>query len=99
MKGLRAAEQRYGFQFPPVYRTLLADGHLNPGGRDALQLTDLEWLTPTAIAAYRLFEPPAYPLIPFAMTARVDEWCWRLDWADEGGEPPVAFRERGGPTV
>jgi hypothetical protein len=94
---MRAAEDRYGFRFPPVYRALLEAEHL-AGPADVLQATDLEWLPPARIATYKFFLPPAAPLVPFAITARRDEWCWRLDWA-EAGEPAVVFRERGGLAV
>ena len=94
MQGVRAAETRYGFQFPPAYRALLIGGHLKARGDGLLALTDLEWLTPSEIAVYEPFRPLAAPLVPFATTARVDEWCWRLDW-QEAGEPAIVLRERG----
>src|SRR4051794_2043420 len=98
MRGVRAAEQRYGFQFPESYRVMLANGHFVAKSNAAIHLTDLEWLTPAAIAAYRPFDPPEYTLIPFATSGRMDEWCWRPDLADAGvSELPIVLRERGGP--
>lgn len=92
-----AVEERYGFKLPEVYRLLSDAGHLDPRGSDCLTLTDVEWLTPQDIAEYKFLDwqaPHKTWFVPFAISARRDEWGWRLDWA-AGGEPPVVFCERG----
>jgi hypothetical protein len=92
-----AVEERYAFELPEVYRSLCAAGHFNHRGTDCLNLIDVEWLTPEDIADYKFLDwqaPHKKWFVPFAMSARRNEWGWRLDWAG-GGEPPVAFCERG----
>jgi hypothetical protein len=93
----RAIEARYGFSLPASYRALQAEGRFAAGSENWLHLTDLEWLGLRDIAAYQFEDwqlAAAGHFVPFAISARRDEWCWRLDWAN-GGEPPVVFLERG----
>src|SRR5262245_53273534 len=94
---LAVIEERYGISLPHLYRTLSAAGHFDHHGGVCLALTDVEWLRPQEIASYEFLDwqaPHKTWFVPFAMSARRDEWGWRLDWAD-GGEPPVVFCERG----
>lgn len=93
-----AIEQRYGCGLPDVYRALRKQGHFDWHGPDAspdyLFLTDLEWLSLQEIAEYQFFDWQIGGLIPFAISARRDEWCWRRDW-QQGAEPPVVLCRRG----
>ena len=97
MDQLQAIESRYGIVVPAAYRAMHAEGRFTAGSENWLSLTDLEWLDLVEIAAYE-FEhwqlAHAGGFVPFAVSARRDEWCWRLDWAD-GGELPIAFCEHG----
>ncbi len=91
-------EQRYGYRPPNVYRTMQKKGHFDwhgpNGSPDDLFLTDLEWLSLQKIAEYKFFDWQVGVLLPFAISARRDEWCWRLDW-QQSAELPVVFCERG----
>jgi hypothetical protein len=94
---LVAVEERYGFALPALYRSLSAADHFDHRGNACLDFTDVEWLKPLDIAEYEFLEwqaPHKKWFVPFAISARRDEWGWRLDWA-AGGEPPVVFCERG----
>lgn len=95
---LTAIRTRYGCELPPSYCALLAKGHFSPSPwENFLALHDCEWLPLAEIAAYRFLSFQIASdggFVPFAVSARRDEFCWRLDWA-AGGEPPVVFCERG----
>jgi len=94
---LAAVEQRYGFCLPDLYQWFSAAGHFDHSGNACLALTDVEWLRPQEIASYKFLEwqaPHKTWFVPFAISARRDEWGWRLDWAVDG-KPPVVFCERG----
>jgi hypothetical protein len=81
---------RYGFQVPEQYRLVRAKGLLDHGSPNDLFLTDLEWLTIEAIATYSPLDFQIKGLIPFAMTARSDLFCWYPAWATER-HVPVTF--------
>lgn len=91
-------QQRYGFALPGLYRTLLARGHFSPRPwKNYLSFDDCEWLTLEAIATYEFLDFQITSdggFVPFAVSGRRDEWCWRLDWAAQAG-PPVVFCEHG----
>lgn len=86
-----AIEKRYGFSLPNEYLALRYSGHLTwpePEPKVYLHLSDFEWLTPEEIARYDFFDQiPG--LVPFAISARRDEWAWRTDWAVDGRVPVV----------
>lgn len=69
-------EQRTGVCIPESYRALLAAGAFEPTGASALRLSDVRWLTPTAIRKWRHLEFMVDGLVPFAKSARRDLYCW-----------------------
>lgn len=91
-------QQRYGFALPGLYRTLLAKGHFSTKPwKNYLGFDDCEWLSVEDIATSEFLDFQITSdggFVPFAISARRDEWCWRLDWATSA-EPPIAFCERG----
>jgi hypothetical protein len=94
---LQRAEQRFGISIPDSYSNLVGTGAFSWGGPENVHkylfLSDLEWLTPAEIAGYEfLFDYPC--IVPFAVSARRDEWAWYPAWC-EAGESAVVFRERG----
>ncbi len=94
---LQRAEQRFGMSIPDSYSDLAGTGALTWNGPERVDehlfLTDLEWLTPAEIADYEFLL--AYPgIVPFAISARRDEWAWYPTWS-EAGEPSVVLSERG----
>lgn len=98
METLAAIQQRYGFEFPGLYQTLLSKGHFSPQPwTNYLVFDDCEWLSAEAIATYQFLDFQITSdggFVPFAISARGDEFCWRLDWAT-GAEAPIVFCERG----
>jgi hypothetical protein len=92
-------ERRYGFTIPPMYRQLEAQGQC--GYRRAqgngLSFYDCEWLSLEGIATYK-FNTWEIAVdggfVPFAITGRHEPYCWRLDWATDGNEPPIVICER-----
>lgn len=98
MDAVASIRQRYGFALPDLYCTLLAKGHFSPQPwMNYLSLDGCEWLTLDAIASYEFLDFQITSdggFVPFAVSSRCDEWCWRLDWA-ASAEPPVVFCERG----
>lgn len=95
---LSSIRDRYGFELPELYRSILANGHFSTSPWDNYwELQDCEWLPLDAIAAYEFLDfqiTSEGGFVPFAVSTRQDEFCWRLDWA-AGAEPPVVFCERG----
>jgi hypothetical protein len=92
MSAIVKIEERYGLTLPADYLSLLKEDHLSWHGPNAspnfLFLTDLEWLSIDEIACYEFLDQiPG--LVPFAITARRDEWAWRVDWALHGVVPVV----------
>lgn len=89
---------RYGFDLPELYRKLLAKGHFAPKPwENYLNLHECEWLSLEEIAAYEFLDFQITSdggFVPFGITARRDEYCWRIDWATEA-EPPIVFCGRG----
>lgn len=98
MSQFASIEKRYGIRIPDLYRTLHDAGHFDPdAGDNYLAFTDNEWLSPDEIAEYEFLEwqaPHKTWFVPFSISARRDEWGWRLDWITDG-EPAVVFCERG----
>lgn len=98
MDTIAAIQSRYGFGLPATYRALLEKGHLSPNPwENYLALQDCEWLSLEQIANYEFLDFQITSnggYVPFAVSSRRDEFCWRLDWA-EGKEPPIVFCERG----
>lgn len=96
---LASIRDRYGIDLPPSYRTVLADGHFNTSPWDNYwELSDCEWLSLDDIATYDFLDFQITSdggFLPFAVSARRDEYCWRVDWAVASDEPPVVFCERG----
>lgn len=97
--GIALIRSRYGFELPQNYQTILANGHFHTSPWDNYwELCDCEWLSPDDIAAYEFLDfqiTSRGGFVPFAVSARRDEYCWRLDWSDGSEEPPVVFCERG----
>lgn len=91
-------QQRYGYSPPDLYRTLRAAGHFSTTPwENYLSFHDCEWLSPEEIAGYEFLDFQITSdggFVPFAVSSRRDEYCWRLDWS-AGAERPVAFCERG----
>lgn len=91
-------QKRYGFALPDLYQTLLAKGHFSSKPwKNYLSFDDCEWLSPENIATYKFLDFQITSdggFVPVAVSARRDEWCWRLDWATSA-EPPIVFCERG----
>lgn len=92
-------EGRYGFALPPIYRTLQALGCFGDAGDLTrwLGFYDCEWLSLPSIAQYS-FNPWEIAVdggfVPLAITGRGEPYCWRLDWASPGEEPPIVLCER-----
>ncbi len=97
-EAVRAIQQRYGFSLPELYLNLLSRGHFSVVPWDNyLSLSDCEWLSLPAIAEYKFLSFQIQSLggfVPFAVTPRGDEYCWKLDWITSS-EPAVVFCERG----
>jgi hypothetical protein len=98
MDAIASIRERYGFEFPELYRTLLAKGHYSTTPwENLLDLRECEWLSLEEIATYEFLDFQITSdggFVPFGISSRRDEFCWRLDWAT-GGEPPIVFCERG----
>lgn len=98
MEPNEAIRKRYGFDFPASYRAMQEQGHFSTDPwENYLELQDCEWLPPEQIATYEFLDFQITSdggFVPFAVSARRDEYCWRLDWAS-GSEPPVVLCERG----
>jgi len=99
MNGYERIEQRYGFALPQSYQDLQSRGHFDFGRVpcDCLEFYECEWLSLDGIADYQFnrWEIAADGgFVPFAMTARHEPFCWRLDWGSETSEPPVVICER-----
>lgn len=63
-----------------------------------LNLHECEWLSLEEIATYKILDfqiTSEGGFVPLGITARRDEYCWRIDWATEA-EPPIVLCERGG---
>lgn len=81
-------EARYQFVLPEAFRELWRRGFctiLGPGrpGPRYLMLPDMEWMPLEMIATFR-FEPYHLPgLVPFAITAGGDYWCWQPEFTRE----------------
>lgn len=95
---IASIRNRYGFDFPELYRKLLEMGHFSTTPwENYLNLHECEWLSLEEIATYEFLDFQITSdggFVPFGITARRDEYCWRIDWATEG-EPPIVFCERG----
>jgi hypothetical protein len=94
-------KQRYGFDLPETYRVLQGQGHLALPWEKYLVFQDCEWLNLEDIAEYEfndweIASDGGY--VPFAITARHEPYCWRLDWA-AGGEPAIVLCEQGEKAV
>lgn len=99
MDEFKSIEQRYGFSLPPTYRQLESQGHFTTGRGcgDWLGFYDCEWLTLAGIANYEFHSWEIAVdggFVPFAITGRHEPYCWRLDWAVEGSEPPIVICEQ-----
>jgi hypothetical protein len=73
-----AIRKQHDFEVPTAYRQMYEKGFLDSSGEHALEFSDLEWLPPETIAAYR---PPPYraaDFLPFAETGRGDTWSWAM---------------------
>lgn len=86
-------EARYRLKLPSDYLQLYEANRFTWFGVDKspeyLSFTDLEWLTLDEIAEYKFLDQ-IDGLVPFAISARRDEWSWRTDW-NTGSEPSVVF--------
>ena len=92
-------EQQYGFATPPTYRQLEAQGHFDyrRDQADWLRFYDCEWLSLEGIATYKFNSWEIAVdggFVPFAINGRHEPYCWRLDWATDGNEPPIVICER-----
>ncbi len=91
-------QTRYGFALPDIYRALLVKGHFTTKPwKNYLSFDDCEWLSLDQIANYKFLDFQITSdggFVPFAVSSRRDEYCWRLDWAT-GTESPVVFCEYG----
>ena len=91
-------QKRYGFSFPDLYQTLLAKGHFSvKPWKNYLSFDDCEWLSLENIATYKFLDFQITSdggFVPFAISSRRDEYCWRLDWAS-GANTPIVFCEYG----
>lgn len=98
MDALASIQSRYGFTLPELYQNLLAKGHFSARPwENYLCFDDCEWLSLPDIASYEFLDfqiTSKGGFVPVAISARRDEWCWRLDWAT-GAKPPIVFCERG----
>ena len=98
MDTIAAIRQRYGFELPELYFRLLSTGHFSTKPWETyLNLHECEWLSLEEIATYEFMEFQITSdggFVPFGISARRDEYCWKLDWATET-EPPVVVCERG----
>jgi hypothetical protein len=94
MDAIAGIEMRYGIHLPPLYRTLLERKHFDHKHREShLSFSDHEWLTLEEIAQYKFLSwqaPSKSWMVPFAISARRDEWGWRSDW-QQGDDLPVVF--------
>jgi hypothetical protein len=97
MDAITSIRERYGFEFPKTYRALLEQGHFSTTPwENYLDFHDCEWLTLEDIANYEFLDFQITSdggFVPFAISTRRDEFCWRLDWAN-GAEPPIVLCER-----
>lgn len=91
-------QKRYGFALPDLYQSLLANGHFTvKPWNNYLSFDDCEWLSLENIATYRFLDFQITSdggFVPFAVSSRRDEYCWRLDWAT-GANSPIVFCEYG----
>jgi hypothetical protein len=98
MDAIAGIEMRFGMRLPPLYRTLLERKHFDHKHEEShLSFSDHEWLTLEQIAKYQFLSWQASHkswMVPFAISARRDEWGWRTDWL-AGDEPPVVYCEHG----
>lgn len=99
MNGYEKIQQRYGFALPQAYRDLQSQGRFDCGRVpcDCLEFRECEWLTLDGIAEYQFNRWEIAVdggFVPFAMTARHEPYCWRLDWGTAAVEPPIVLCER-----
>lgn len=99
MNEYESIERRYGFAIPPTYRQLEARGVLDHrrGLEGQLGFYDCEWLSLEGIATYKFNSWEIAVdggFVPFAITGSHEPYCWRLDWATDGNEPPIVICER-----
>ena len=91
-------QKRYGFSLPDLYQTFLAKGHFTAKPwKNYLNFDDCEWLSLENIATYKFLDFQITSdggFVPFAVSSRRDEYCWRLDWAT-GANSPIVFCEYG----
>lgn len=92
-------EKRYGFALPPAYRRLESQGHFASRSDQghSLSFYDCDWLPLEGIATYQFNSWEIAVdggFVPFAITSRHEPYCWRLDWATDGDEPPIVLCER-----
>jgi len=95
----RRIEERFGFSMPPEYRRMEARGFFSldrpavawefmTTGDGPLWLNDMEWLSLKEIAEFEfdeLYEQRLPHLLPFALNAAGDFWCWQVDKRDVCG--------------
>ncbi|TVR14548.1 MAG: hypothetical protein EA401_04270 [Planctomycetota bacterium] len=79
----------YGGLPPQSWQQALNSGWCDPHHPHYLQVSDLQWLSPEAILAYRFPDDQVPGLIPFAVTSNDDRWCWYRPWKHAGGLPVV----------
>lgn len=95
---MSSIRDRYGFELPQTYQAILANGHFSTSPWDNyLELQDCQWLPLDEMAAYEFLDFQITSdggFVPFAVSARRDEFCWRLDWST-GAVPPIVLCERG----
>lgn len=96
---MHAIRDRYHCDLPNSYCRVQAGGHFaTTPWPNYLELNDCEWLSLEQIAAYKFLDFQITAdggFVPFALSARGDEYCFRLDWAADGAESPVVICERG----
>jgi len=85
-----ALRARFGFRPPTLYRRLWEAGAFTPFTPQHLQFSDLSWLAPAQIAAWRFHHDQIPGLVPIAVTGQQDLWCW-YPRMNDGGDAPVVF--------
>jgi hypothetical protein len=86
---LEAIRTRYGQLPPEPWLQCWTAGLFDPQHDHHVQLSDLIWASPEAIATHVFPKDQVSGLIPFAHTAADDWWCWYIDWTHEEGLPVV----------
>lgn len=99
MKEFASIEQRYGYSIPALYRQLDSQGRFDyrREPRDWLSFYDCEWLSLERMATYEFNSwmiAADGGFVPFAITGRHEPYCWRMDWAVDGNEPPIVICEQ-----